>query len=363
MNIALFWICAPVDHTKCVHDDSSTKEKWRYLRESAEMSMETMEMINNFQAELHRLINIHFSDMLELLMEEERTENVHASNRTNERTYMLNGLPLYHQHELANKCKYFIGAAEFPVTHYSMVDPVFAQLLGFSISRMFASPLISFGVNTKETEATARALAGTGLAKPTVAIFFYRTVFRSVVGVHWEITTSTINNAFFAVGVDITNEIEGSRVKQAVNMQKMLQQWLHSIRNASFEQQAKIICEEVIELRAKVHDPRFDEDFKSILDSVKMLIHTAKTSVGLIDQALESKGLCQQMCVMDFVNNIKLFPHNFASSDGIGEIFTSFVFTRNDQPVDIKDFSSLFVKGDIVSIQSVVDNVVSNAVR
>ena len=36
---------------------------------------------------------------------------------------------------------------------------------------------------------------------------------------------------------------------------------------------------------------RYDEQFSSIVDGLKTLMHTAKISIGLINQALDTKGL------------------------------------------------------------------------
>lgn len=42
--------------------------------------------------------------------------------------------------------------------------------------------------------------------------------------------------------------------------------------------------------------------------------------VGLINQALDTKGLVQLVSVTDFLNSLSSFPINFASSEGIGEL-------------------------------------------
>jgi hypothetical protein len=135
-------------------------------------------------------------------------------------------------------------------------------------------------------------------------------VTRSAVGVHWEITTTPIDGVHYARGVDITQEIEASRLKQAVSIQKMLRQWLHSIRNASFEQQARVSLEEVQELEMKIggEGGAYDNEFKSIYDCVRLLRHTARTSVGLIDHhALDTKGLSQHMCVQTLLATSRPF--------------------------------------------------------
>jgi hypothetical protein len=165
------------------------------------------------------------------------------------------------------------------------------------------------------------------------------------------------------MGVDITQEIEASRLKQAISIQKMLRQWLHSIRNASFEQQAKVILEEVATLKQKLHSPDFDQEFKTVFDCIKLLMHTAKTSVGLIDQALDTNGMAQNMNIADFFTNLANLPHHIAQSEGAAGMFTEFNFFLNGERARISDYASMFVKGDVINIQSITDHILSNAVR
>jgi hypothetical protein len=321
--------------------------------------------LTDFRATVRTILHVHFPVMLETMENEIQLEATIASTLRNQSTQFLNSLPISVVREFDNANGSFIGSSKFPVTHYHHVDPSFAALLGFSTARLFAYPLLSFWVNTIETDSVTRQLASTGSAKPTVAIFFYRTVTRNVVGVHWEITAAPIDGAHCARGVDITEEIEASRLKQSVSIQKMLRQWLHSIRNASFEQQARVILEEVQELEKRIGGKggAYDSEFKSIYDCVRLLMHTARTSVGLIDHALDTKGLSQHMCVADFASNITSFPHHFAQSEGIPAIYTRYHFFLNGNPATSKDYSSFFVTGDVISIQSIVDNILSNAVR
>ena len=337
-------------------------ELWRVYKDT-EIPDTIVARLNDFRAAVRTIIHREFPIMLDTMEREIQADRDIESSLGNRSTQFLNSMPLSIVREFDKANGSFIGSAKFPVTHYHHVDPTFAALLGFSLARMFAFPLLSFGVNTLETDSVTRQLASTGSTKPTVAILFYRTVTRNVVGVHWEITTSPIDGAHCGRAVDITQEIEASRLKQAVSIQKMLRQWLHSIRNASFEQQARVILEEVQELEKKLAGEGYESDFKGIYDCVHLLMHTARTSVGLIDHALDTKGLSQHMCVTDFVSNITSFPHHFAQSEGIQAIYTQYHFFLNGSPASAKDYASFFVTGDIISVQSIVDNILSNAVR
>lgn len=361
-----FWFCCPIDHTRCVGENKSPMEMWRHFKDNENnIPGDILDKISNFKLHCKSLLESYFSDLLILLEEEIQRENEGQSKLTNKHARFLNTMPLALIPEFDRINQSFIGSAKFPVTHYHHIDPHFAALLGFSISRVFTFPLLSFGVNTRETDSIAKQLASASKSKPTVAILFYRTVTRQVVGVHWEITSNTLDNTHYARGVDITQEIEASRLKQTVSIQKMLRQWLHSIRNASFEQQARVILEEVRDLENKLqpHTTEFKSEFESIYECVKLLMHTARTLVGLIDQALDTRGLTQHMCVSDFVSNITSFPHHFAQSEGIPAIYTRYRFLLNGNTANPQDYCSFFVTGDIISLQSIVDNIISNAVR
>jgi signal transduction histidine kinase len=288
----------------------------------------------------------------------------HNSNKKlNTNTDYINCLPLCFRKDFDKQCNALYVGVRFPMTHFCMVDPQLSSLIGYSIFRMFAQPVRQFDVNNRESETILSTLRSTATSKPSVAIILYRSCTCDVIVVHWEITMKEVNRGFYAVGVDVTQEIEASKAKQATNIQKILRQWLHSIRNASFEQQARLILDEVNDLEQKLHTTSFESEFKSIKESLTMLIHTTKTSVGLIDQALDSNGMMHQMSVLDFANNFAAFPHNFAQAEGLGMIYCDNRFLLNGGDVEPSAYSDLYVKGDILSIQSVLDNILSNAVR
>jgi hypothetical protein len=199
--------------------------------------------------------------------------------------------------------------------------------------------------------------------KEKVLVAFYRTAKRDIVAVHWEVCTQPLGLAQYAVGFEITEELEKSQSRQVGNLQKMLRQWLHSIRNASFEQQALVLLEEIRNLQSTLETDAHNAQIGNIVDGLKMLIHTAKTSVGLIDQALDTKGLVQQMSVADFVSNLTKFPHNFAETEGIGTIYVKLDVFFNDRKAVVADLERLFVKCDVIGLQALVDHVLSDAVR
>ena len=121
--------------------------------------------------------------------------------------------------------------------------------------------------------------------------------------------------------------------------------------------------DEIKALKSTISSPQYDPMFQNIFESLNMLVHTSRVSVGLIDQALESKGLFQTMAVVDFVNNISKLPANFAQSEGIAAIYVRCEIYFNSHKVTAAELDKLFVKCDVTNIQIFIDNILSNAVR
>jgi hypothetical protein len=366
LNHALeFWFCCPVDHTRCVGENKSPMEKWRHFKEN-DIYSEILSHLTQFKLQCATLVELHFSDLFILLQQEMQHEQLDQNQLFPSKNQLLNSLPLVLRPEFNEKCHQLIATLKFPRTHFHTINEPFSHLIGYSIARLLGVPVAEYIYNIIEKTAINKQIdstTNTPSQRPTMMRLFYRTSTGQLVGVLWMLASDLIDGSFCGMGVDITQEVETSRLKQAVSIQKMLKQWLHSIRNASFEQQARVILEEVHQLEKKVNRNDVRGEFESITECVKLLIHTAKTSVGLIDQALDTRGLTQHMCVSDFVSNITSFPHHFAQSEGIAAIYTRYRFLLNGNPASPQDYASFFVTGDIISLQSIVDNIISNAVR
>lgn len=361
-----FWFCCPIDHTRCVGENKSPMEMWRTFKDNYKnIPLEILDKIMLFKEHCKLLIESYFPDLLILLKEEILKEEEGQSMLSNKHTRFLNALPLSLFPEFNKINQSFIGAVREPRTHHEYADPDFASLLEYSIARILCFPISELIVNVRERTTVSEQFDNISIPNPTVIKLFYRTATRKIIGVKLDMNNFPINGIHYALCVDISQEIESSRLKQTISIQKMLRQWLHSIRNASFEQQARVIMEEVQDLENKLQPltTEFKSEFESIYECVKLLMHTARTSVGLIDQALDTRGLTQHMCVSDFVSNITSFPHHFAQSEGIPAIYTRYRFLLNGNTANPQDYSSFFVTGDIISLQSIVDNIISNAVR
>jgi hypothetical protein len=358
-----FWHCAPCDCSRRASD--AALQLWRSYNDGAVIGDAHLKLINDFRLLIDSVLLSDFPDLVERLrIEEELERQVAAEVQANAFfPRFSNVLPLSAIETFRKTNNSFIGASKYPMTHYACVDPPFSALLGYSAARILCFPTKSYMVNDWERSSLTECLMRYYGGKEKVLVAFYRTAKRDIVAVHWEVCTQPLGLAQYAVGFEITEELEKSQSRQVGNLQKMLRQWLHSIRNASFEQQALVLLEEIRSLQSTLETDAHNAQISNIVDGLKMLIHTAKTSVGLIDQALDTKGLVQQMSVADFVSNLTKFPHNFAESEGIGTIYVKLDVYFNERRAVVADLERLFVKCDVIGLQALVDHVLSDAVR
>lgn len=368
-------------------------DQWRNFRDETISDM-ILVKIKNFQKHCETIIRSHFAEFLTLLEEEITEDQTHFQHFSTHSTScrLANQVPLYIGRHFENLNQSFLLSFQFPATHFHHVDVKFAQLLGYSVARLLAEPIITFGLNTKETEAllkqitlsppppqrfSHRSLSSDSPATPAnIARLFYRKVTREIVGVHWEIASSPLSGVYYARGVDITTELEVSKDKQTDQVQRMLKLWLHNLRNASFEQQALVIKSEVQELEQKIKTKYsacgsadeekclHEESFQNIYDCVKLLLHSTKISVGLITQALNTKGLSQHLCVADFIQSIQSICDSYCLTYGVESVMKiAYEYQIDRKYAEISDFSTLYMIGEISMIQAVLDHIISNAIR
>lgn len=386
-----FWFCSPIDHTHCISINKAAQDQWRNFRDEA-ISENILGKIQNFQRHCEIVLETHFKNFITNLRDELAEDQTHLDYFSAHSTScrLANQVPLYigRHFELLNHS--FLISFQFPATHFHHVDVKFAELLGYSAARLLVEPIVTFGLNTKESESLLKQITLSPhklsqgshhlsrVTNPNIARLFYRKVTREIVGIHWDIATSPLLGVFYARGVDITTELEMSKDKQTDQVQRMLKLWLHNLRNASFEQQALVIDSEVQELENKINQKYFaaattsseteisphKESFQNIYDCIKLLIHSTKISVGLINQALNTKGLSQHLCVADFIQSIQSIGESYCVSYGVeGVMKITYEYQINDRDAEISDFSPLYMIGEISMVQAILDHIISNAIR
>lgn len=363
-----FWMCAPLDHSK--RTDSIATRRWgQFVSEGQPLDEELRALIETFRTLLEAFVAGHFPDLLSQLKEEEEFENKQLAGLSETVYDLLNCIPIGWAARFRATTISFIVLAQFPLTHFNYVDPAFAKLLGFSTSRLLACPLALIILdNTYLTELVDEINGGRNAPTPTM-ILSYRTNRRGVRTVQWEMCSEEVNGCYGSVGVDITGELDAFKESSAANTQKMLRQWLHSIRNASFEQQAAVLLDELEELKLSMGRNRdLEPRFENLTAGLTMLMKTAKRSVGLIDHALDTKGFIQLMSVHDFIENLSAFPSVAAEMAdelpaGIEHIGINVTCILNDTLVSPADVSGLFVKCDILNIQAFVNRLIISSAR
>jgi CheY-like chemotaxis protein len=363
------WYCAPVDSPKISRQNMAPLDYW-ISRSDERFSVhdDARVVIDEIKAKCSKLLEEMFPEMLSEAQEESRIERDIRACMTNRKLKFGNCIPAGLLHEFDTSNKSFIIVTNFPTSHFYIADPKFASLLRYSSARMLAFPLLSFIVNTKETHAVVQGLNKSSALGKSSTILFYRTATRDVVAVHWEICNRHVDTCWvMAQGVDITKELELSRSMQAESMQTMLRQWLHSIRNASFEQQAQAIHSDVEDIQTKLADAGIGgavkKEIDDVLGSLRTLIYTTQASLGLIDQALATKGVMSYTNMASFVDSLMLFAANFSHSEGIDDMPSSFNSYLNGNIATSVQYKDLYVGGDMMSVKVLVDNIFSNAVR
>ena len=361
-----FWYCGPVDISPATHSRKAI-ENWRvYNEHREEMPAEVKEQVDNFKLQCLGVIYEHFPDLLaDLLAQESIDEKAHNSLPTAD-VKNLFFIPIGCWRDFDTLNNSFHVALSYPLTHFGIADPKFANLLGLSVARIVTVPFMSFIVNSEEANYVVNKIQTERSAQTTQ--IFYRTVTRTVVAVRWETCSKPIAGHLMARGIEVTKDLEACRGASTTGTEKLLRNWLHSIRNASFQQQAEVIQEEVADIWKKVgkENNMLTEDFKNITNSIKTLIYTSKASVGLIDQALNCQDMMNSTEVLEFVNAISTFATNFAKSEGLenlkGDAFKLFV--EGELMVERSNtLEGVVVRGDMTTLKTLIDNIYSNAIR
>mmetsp|Transcript_3726 Transcript_3726/g.5773 ORF Transcript_3726/g.5773 Transcript_3726/m.5773 type:complete len:814 (+) Transcript_3726:85-2526(+) len=364
-----FWFCSPVDRVTGKYNAislrslQSSEKRWhKYHNLREEIPTAIILKLQRFRSRVTDLVQEHFSELLSATLVEEEAERSARSQLSRLSCKYANIISCGITEEFDATNNSVTVVCNFPVTHFFVADHKFAKLLGYSTTRLLAIPFVNFIINTGTTTSVVRNIVE--LQSPTHVTLFYRTATCSVVVVSWEICPKPIgSHAVVARGINITRELEESKQYQTANIQKMLRQWLHSIRNASFQQQAQVIRDDIQALEKSIDDDEFSKGFQHVYDGLRTLIYTAKASVGLIDQALNSKGLLQYTSLHDFVNSIATFSSVFSKSEGIDDILNTFDLHFNDNVTTPEQLRSIYVQGDMCSLQSLIDNIYSNAIK
>jgi hypothetical protein len=363
-----FWLCSPIDYQK--RENDLPAKTWNFIvKKHNPLPSETAGEICSFKIYLRSQVALLFPDLLAAVREEELSEAEQLSTLDGEGYDFANQFPVAWLELSMQYSSFYIAATQFPNVCLHCVAPDLARLLGYSVARLLATPFALFAIDNLSLKKFMESTKGDGqdLKYDKAAssdILSFRTSRRQVISILWEASRDVENCSVSLVGVNITEELEKFKEDNSTSTQKMLRQWLHSIRNASFEQQAVVLLDEVLELHAALGaGETLEPFFDSLTDGLSMLMQTARRSVGLIDHALDTRGFIQLMAVHDFVENLRTVAD--ACTDGTGRTLkpAHVVCTLNDAAVTPADIAGLFVKCDILNIQAFVNSLIDMAVK
>ena len=362
-----FWIPASVDVEKCKPDQLSRNKAWRVHKsgDGNAVTDETKKLFESFQQHCLKVVSDKFPDYLEKL-KREMEEADRADSLLPKQSFLLaDSLPLSSYRDIEASTNAYTVVIKFPVSHFYSPSKSLCRCLGFTFARLITFSFYQFIVNTAETNFVVDSLVTKGAQNTNATIIFYRCADREISCVRWEICDKLIEGGYGAMGMNITSEMNVMRSNQGETMQKILRQWLHSIRNASFEQQALLIEEDVRNLQTKMGQTSnlYQSEIANILSGLKTLIYTSKASVGLIDQALQCKGITSSTCLADFANAFLLFAPNFAKSEQVSISKCACTITLNQVACSPEDLKHMYVGADLVTLQTMIDNIYSNAIR
>ena len=362
-----FWIPASVDVEKCKPEQLSRNKAWRVHKsgDGNAVTDESKKLFESFQQRCLKVVSDMFPDYLEKLKREMEEAERAESSRVKQEFLLADSLPLSSYRDIEASSNVYSVMTKFPLSHFFLPSKTLCRGLGYSFARLIAISFYQFIVNTAETNAVVESCINKGLKNANSTIIFYRCADRELSCVHWEICDKLIEGGYGAMGMDITSEMDVMRSNQGETMQKILRQWLHSIRNASFEQQALLIEEDVRNLQIKMGQTSnlYQSEITNILSGLKTLIYTSKASVGLIDQALQCKGIISSTCLTDFANAFLLFAPNFAKSEQVSISKCACTITLNQVACSPEDLKHMYVGADLVTLQTMIDNIYSNAIR
>lgn len=361
-----FWFCAPVDNINPSAQTKKSTENWRiYNEHREEIPCEVKEEIDTFKTCCMNIIHNHFEDLLVEVLDQEaidaRAQNSLPPANVKNATFIPIGC--WRDFNAANNSLFVV--CTYPLTHFSIPDPKLAKLLGYSVARLLAVPFLSYIVNSGETNEVVNKL--NKLESSLTTQIYYRTVSRSVVAVRWEVCSKPIEGHLMARGIEVTKVMEACRGASTLGTEKLLRNWLHSIRNASFQQQAEVIQDEVEGIWNKLgrDNNLVSQEFENLSNSIKTLIYTSRASVGLIDQALSCQDMMNSTEVAEFVNAISVFADNFAKSEGLEDTKENYfkLFVDGELTVKQTSLEGLVVRGDMTNLKTLIDNIYSNAIR
>ena len=358
-----FWVCTPIDQTRCSADQEAKLELWRLYHEN-EFPSAVLEQISIFQARCLEVARSHFGDLVEVYAAEQRQIQQEIQLLSQQHSSrLINSIPSSTFLDVVTKSKVYWGNSRFPNSHYNSVSDSFHHTLGFTLSRLYAEPRAKFSVNDSAHLSITRMLNDQTFRLNAPYLRYLRCANARVVVVRWEVSAPNDRGDAWLMGVDMTEAVSSSHVDVTVPGYKMAKQWLHGIRNASFEQQALTISRDLKDLQLKISDPKYGERFAEISEAISVLLYTVRSNMAQMNSVIQHDVAVQSMKLHDFLNGLCSTPHHFAVAEHRPELPIRFTLWKNSKKINISDVPNVEIRCETSNIQAFIDNFVSNAVR
>jgi hypothetical protein len=355
-----FWLCAPVDRTSTT--SISALRRWQIYQNGCIKDEVLRLQILDFRRRCLDLMKNLFPDLMEELIAEERNQIGMTSDIRQKPFRFANKLPYGVVQDIRNSILVYFASVSRDHPHFCSVDPRFAYLLGFTVARMIMENRSCFHM-LPPTNFIKSMLSGVLNQEETAPIVFYRTSYDTAVVIQWQFSSTSQDEILAGFGMNMTRDVDLFKAKQVQNKQRVLRQWLHSIRNASFEQQAADILEALTLMEKDIPTGDFSSEFASLYDSIKLLISSAGSTVDLIDQALDSRGQLQSSPFSHIVAKATRYPEEFAQSNNYGPIMTKAFLTFNSNPISGADFPEFIISYQIDNLMRLLEGLLENGIR
>ncbi len=351
-----FWITAPVDRRVAEMEEKESVEIWREYNGSTVFPESLQSLIRAFRDRCAEIISSLFGDFTSALRSEcEEIDHEKELFRRSMGLKLSNSFsPALYCEVLSSSTAFFLSS-RFPHTHYQNFNENFRRTLRYSRARLLVEPRSRFVVNNMESVVAAKMLSESTSGVVISGTRYLRAATGDIIPIKWEMVG--VDNDVWVIGQDI--RLLKDQLHMLEPPDQLLSKWLFSLRNAAFQEQATSILSDVISLGQKL-PPLSQSKLAGIIDQLNTLVYTAKTSV----HSLSSVDVeTFHMSLKEFAHSVAALPMHFASGEHIGTIPVSFKIYLESSEISLASCPELLISCDASSIQTFVDNIISNAVR
>lgn len=423
-----FWHCCPFDRVKYRNECTERAvQLWNQRFENKAIDASSKEVADAFRDHLKSVVEMKFPlQLAQLKIEEEQERRMKELLNSLPENHLQLDVSSKHHFDLASQSRgSFVMTSMFPWQHFTTFDSNFAGLIGMSRARLMCQPMREFISNPIQlNEELCFSSAGLTMGQlPTLSksITTYQTASCKLLHVQWQQSGDVTGGMRISRGFDVTDVVDSIQTGYASATREMLRDWLHGIRNASFEQQAELILADIHHLQSIVkgeapesgemqhhineavvnrstnaheddvipsmavddsikHAPlavpnhtrdshklndlthRVHQQSEILARGMRTFMHAASSTLGMIDQAMADDCKSEQTSLERLINHLRAAPLSLAMREGYASIDLTFVCIINGEEKQPCSENGL-VAGEIMQLQAILKELMLVAVR